>query len=592
MRLESILLALLMPIFIFAHTPDNPSIHDIVANVLQTIKSELSHEEIKNLDSETILSILTAEQKEQLATQALRFTIDQQSKIYIAARMGRSGPFWLEEKGFTQTGDTLSSERHDTFILWQKQMPKGTVNLGVNSLYGGGRHYIIFVPENTQITGLYPASMRQVAADTSADLYVDREGAFDSLPALLKDTKIIQVPYDQREIGEIIGQLYVTPYPASPEPDQIMLSWSKDPQTTQTVTWRTDTTITDASILYRKKSDLEIFNPQPVRLKATTRRLQTDDIVNNPVIHRHTVTLTDLEPATRYEFSVGEKTEQYWSEMRTFTTAPARTEPFSFLYMGDAQNGLERWGSLVKTAVQKRPDVAFALLAGDLVNRGAKRDDWDSFFENGEILFSQKPLMPAIGNHECQGGHPTLYLSLLNLPENGPSDIEKERVYYFRYSNALFITLDSNLDPEPQAKWLDQVLSENSDAVWKFVMFHHPIYSSAKTRNNKELRETMVPVFDRHHVDLVLQGHDHAYLRTWPMHNNQPVESTKEGTVYVVSVSGTKMYEQGDFDYTAVGFTKTSTFQVLDIWISGDQLIYRSYDSLENMVDHFIIEKE
>jgi hypothetical protein len=123
-------------------------------------------------------------------------------------------------------------------------------------------------------------------------------------------------------------------------------------------------------------------------------------------------------------------------------------------------------------------------------------------------------------------------------------------------------------------------------------MFHHPIYSSAKTRNNKELRETMVPVFDEHHVDLVLQGHDHAYLRTWPMHNNQPVKSTKEGTVYVVSVSGVKMYEQGDFDYTAVGFTKTSTFQVLDIWINGDQLIYRSYDSLENMVDHFIIEKE
>ncbi len=592
MQLKTILFLFFIPVFLFAHTPDNPSIHDTIANVLERIKSNLSHDEIKNLDTETVLNILTAGQRQQLASDALSFTINQESKLFIAARMGRSGPFWLEEKGFTLTGDTLTSERHGTFLLWQKQIPKGPVNLGVNSLSGGGRHYIIFVPKNTRVTDLYPGRLRQADANTTADLYVDREGSFDSLPAFIKGTKIIQVPYDQREIGEIIGQLYVTPYPASPEPDQIVLSWSQDPQTTQTVTWRTDTTITDAYLLFRKKSDLDVFDHQPIRTKATTTRLQTDDIVNNPVNHRHTVTLTDLDPGTNYEFSVGENSGQYWSEMRTFTTAPAKIEPFSFLYMGDAQNGLERWGSLVKTAVRKRPDVAFAMLAGDLVNRGAKRDDWDAFFENGEVLFSQKPLMPAIGNHECQGGHPTLYLSLLNLPENGPSDIEKERVYYYRYSNALFIILDSNLDPEPQAQWLDQVLSDNSDAVWKFVMFHHPIYSSAKSRNNKELKETLVPVFDRHHVDLVLQGHDHAYLRTWPMHNNQPVESTKEGTVYVVSVSGVKMYEQGDFDYTAVGFTKTSTFQVLDIWISGDQLIYRSYDSLENMVDHFIIEKE
>ena len=48
--------------------------------------------------------------------------------------------------------------------------------------------------------------------------------------------------------------------------------------------------------------------------------------------------------------------------------------------MGDAQNGLYRWGTLLKNAFRDRPDAAFYIMAGDLVNRGADRADWDRFF--------------------------------------------------------------------------------------------------------------------------------------------------------------------------------------------------------------------
>ncbi len=198
--------------------------------------------------------------------------------------------------------------------------------------------------------------------------------------------------------------------------------------------------------------------------------------------------------------------------------------------------------------------------------------------------------MPAIGNHECQGGHPTLYLSLFHLPTNGPQFVEPERAYSFEYSNALFVVLDSNEDAQKQAPWLDAQLT-NSKAVWKFVMFHHPIYSSAKSRDNNKIREAWLPIFDKHHVDMVLQGHDHAYLRTYPMKEDKRVGSAKEGTIYVVAVSGTKMYEQGIFDYTEKGFTNTSTFQILDVQISGDRLLYRSYDLDGRPVDEFEIKK-
>lgn len=43
------------------------------------------------------------------------------------------------------------------------------------------------------------------------------------------------------------------------------------------------------------------------------------------------------------------------------------------------------------------------------------------------------------------------------------------------------------------------------------MVYHDPAYSSGGNRDNRKLRETWTPLFDKHHVDLALQGHDHAY---------------------------------------------------------------------------------
>ena len=75
------------------------------------------------------------------------------------------------------------------------------------------------------------------------------------------------------------------------------------------------------------------------------------------------------------------------------------------------------------------------------------------------------------------------------------------------------------------------------------------------------------------------------------MKDEKPVDSPAEGTIYIVSVSGTKYYAQGDFDYKEFGMTNTSTYQLLDIQISGDRLVYRAYDLEGELRDHFVIEK-
>ena len=124
-------------------------------------------------------------------------------------------------------------------------------------------------------------------------------------------------------------------------------------------------------------------------------------MTNDPVNRRYTATLRDLAPGTTYVYTAGSGDSAASGE---FTTAPAASEPFSFVYMGDAQNGLDEWGVLVNGAIRRRPDAAFYIMAGDLVDRGAARDDWDSFFHNASNVYDRRQLVPAIGNHEVQGG--------------------------------------------------------------------------------------------------------------------------------------------------------------------------------------------
>ena len=575
----------------FSHVRNLPSVHDTVDGILQRMKTEMSAEQIKSLSRDKVVSFLTDEERTVLSSGFLTFDIDAKADLYLAVDPGPREPFWLADEGFKKTDLTLSSSQDGRYEIWKKSVKAGPVGLGVNSISGGGKHYAVFVKGKAKVSDIYPGQHRTANAANGETLYVDRDGKIQNLPQELHGATMIQTLRDNRDAGQLLGILLLTRHLSSPAPDQIVLSWTKDPSATQTITWRTDASITNAAVKYQEKRLFYSFDAKaPVTIAAQTSALLTDDIVNDPLNNRHTVTLENLKPATTYVYSVGDDANANWSALQEFTTAPANVEPFSFMYLGDAQNGLDRWGSLMQTAHRMRPDMSFILMAGDLVNRGAQRDDWDDLFYNASLNFATKPLMGAIGNHEYHGGFPKLYLKLLAHPQNGPASIEPERAYSFEYSNALYVILDSNEDVAEQAVWLEDVL-KNSDATWKFAMFHHPAYSSSPRRNNPEVQDEWVPLFDKYHVDMVLQGHDHAYLRTWPMKNGKPVESTKEGTVYVVSVSGTKMYDQGDFDYTAQGFTNTATFQILDIQIMGDRLLYKSYDDQGELVDEITIVK-
>jgi acid phosphatase type 7 len=579
-----------------AHVGPHPSIHDTVANILERMKRELRKEQFQALTEDKLVAMLEPKEREVLGSEHISFSVN----VPVTLSVVRTGEpveraFWLPDRGFEkQPGEWAEGSRKLT--VWQRTFEPGSLGLGVNSLSGGGTHYLVFLSprkagDKIELGNVYPGQLRVTTLTNGVKPYVDRTEVLTNVPTAWQGALLLQTQHAQRDDAKLKDVFHWTDHPASAEPDQVILTWSADPRTTQTVQWRTSTNIKQGRLRYQKKAETNSLldrRPRPKEVRARTDRIDEAYTVNDPSMHHHTATLTGLDPGTAYVYSVG--TGQHWTDLAEFTTAPERVVPFSFVYMGDAQNGLDRWGSLLKTAYRTRPDAAFYIMAGDIVNRGAERDDWDSLFYNAAGVYDRRQLVPVLGNHEYQGGQPRLFLQLFELPENGPATIGKERAYSFEYSNTLFVILDSNLDPVDQAPWLEEQLSR-SKAVWKFVVYHHPAYSSAPERDNKKLREVWGPIFDKHHVDLALQGHDHAYLRTYPMKGEKRVASPKEGTVYIVSVSGTKHYKQAERDYTQFGMTNVSTYQVLDIQISGNRLVYRACDQDGNLRDELVIEK-
>ncbi len=579
-----------------AHVGPHASVHDTVSGILQRVAQNHPTNELPRLKLAEVLPLLTSHEKEVLGSEHVKFRVSAEAMVTVLKDVrATNDPYWLEERGFERRAVELVRGKL-RYEAWERAFPAGEVGLGVNSLSGVGEHYLVVIRpvkagEVLAVEPVFPAQLRVGLFTNGIAPYADREEILTNVPPELEGQVIVRTVHARGGDGRLLGLFRWTEHPTGTRPGHVVLTWTGDPRTSQAIQWRTGPRVKSGYVAYGELVDLDSpRGRKPIRVKATSELVKDEHLLNDPVMYRHTVALTGLEPGTRYRYSVGDGTRGGWDEYREFTTAPAGAVPFSFVYMGDAQNGLDRWGSLVHNAYRERPDAAFYLMAGDLVNRGAHRDDWDSFFHNARDVFDRRTVVPLIGNHECQGGHPTLYLKHFALPKNGPAGLEPERAYSFHYSNAHFIILDSNLDPSTQTEWLERELA-GSKATWRFVACHHPAYSSAVGRQNDALFREWTPVFDKYHVDVVLQGHDHAYLRTHPMKGGKPVATPAEGTVYVVSVSGTKFYPQAQHDYTQVGMTNVATWQVLDIQVSGNRLHYVAKDIDGEVRDRFVIEK-
>jgi len=389
-------------------------------------------------------------------------------------------------------------------------------------------------------------------------------------------------------------------YAPTPIPDRIILTWSSDPTTTQSVSWRTSVETQHA------KAEIAIATAGPEFVKKATEVAATSVALKTDLntAHFHSVAFKNLTPGTKYAYRVGDGVN--WSEWFHFVTANVTEEPFSFIYFGDAQNDIRTlWSRVIREAYSDAPKAKFMLHAGDLINSAQSDAEWGEWFGAGAWLNATIPSMPVVGNHEMHknaDGKAVVthhWAPQFTLPEHGPEGLG-ETCYTIEYQNTRFVVLNSNLKIEEQAKWLDEVLSKNTKP-WIICSFHHPIFSTAKDRDNPVVRAAWKPILDKYRVDLVLQGHDHTYGRTGldtpsvppPTVGNVPTGVTHRddfhGTVYVVSVSGPKMYNVDPKPFMVRVAEDTQLYQI--IRVEGMKLIYEARTATGDVYDSFVLEK-
>ncbi|WP_258525902.1 metallophosphoesterase family protein [Paenibacillus sp. YN15] len=307
---------------------------------------------------------------------------------------------------------------------------------------------------------------------------------------------------------------------------------------------------------------------------------------------------TGLTPNTRYWYRLGDGAADVWSELASFVTGPegGADAEVSFLHVADSQGETEAdfrlWSRTLNKAMEKYPQASFIVHTGDLTENPDDPAAWRYFFDTARSVLSRVPLMPVTGNHDEVDNDALEYRSRFFLPENGIAAKDKGPSYSFDYGPVHIVVLNTESDLNKQRDWLKKDLAA-SDKPWRIAAIHRGAYGG----NMYGKLEDWVKVFDEYQVDLVLQGHNHEYSRSYPLrggkitgNGDDPVRE-RAGTVYVTpNTAGPKFNEKKeDLFYHKVHFQNNKQM-FGGITVSGNVLTYRAYDVEGRLLDQFVLE--
>jgi len=302
--------------------------------------------------------------------------------------------------------------------------------------------------------------------------------------------------------------------------------------------------------------------------KEFTGKSSFSEIVEQRV---NDVTVTGLEENTTYYYVYG--TENGVSEAETFKTHSF--DSYKFLYISDAQPKHDHdlvqdsfnWNRTLEAAFTANDDISFIVNAGDVTHCGQYTNEWIAFLAP-EYLRSY-PMAATQGNHDAKGtsykyyfNNPNVYLGITpKVYGNG---------YYFTYGDVLFVFINSNkINFYDNYLLIKKAVEENPDVKWRVAVFHHDIYGTehhAVQDDAVAAQRTLAPVFDSYDFDVVLNGHDHVYGRSYFMKGHKVVENEgydqgevtdPEGTIYFTqtAASGNTRIPDEDYDYYWLGKT-------------------------------------
>ena len=340
------------------------------------------------------------------------------------------------------------------------------------------------------------------------------------------------------------------------------------------------------------------------------------------------VDLSGLTPSTKYTYTIsaGGKTSKEY----TYETPAFGSDSFSFAAVGDPQlyaksldANIEGWTKTVNEVLSDGTDYSFLFSLGDQINEyyaadGSNLDkveaEYSGFFNNESL--SSIALATLVGNHD-NGNNSTLYTEHFQMPGVTAYGQNKEGDgdYSFAYGGVQFMVLNtSNLSIADHKAFLEETLKKNPDANWNVVCFHKSVYSVATHVTEDDivaLRNGLSPIFKELGIDVVLQGHDHVYARSYIMGGKDgmtaDVQKNADGTAltdiyapdgvqYVTlnSGSGSKFYKITNeaFTYTAVQ-NQEKVPNYSKVSVTPETITVTTYrTSDQSVVDTFTLHKE
>ncbi|HLL21730.1 MAG TPA: metallophosphoesterase, partial [Kofleriaceae bacterium] len=124
-------------------------------------------------------------------------------------------------------------------------------------------------------------------------------------------------------------------------------------------------------------------------------------------------------------------------------------------------------------------------------------------------------------------------------------------------------------------EFLRRDFEASKSARWKLLMHHRPMWSASNHGSNLMLQQYWQPIVDEYHVDLVLNGHEHAYEITKPLVGQTVMPSMVDATVYVVAGgAGAELYASGTGFWTQYS---ESTHNAGLVRVRRDQLTFEAY---------------
>lgn len=295
------------------------------------------------------------------------------------------------------------------------------------------------------------------------------------------------------------------PVPLLMTPAHVLLTFGNSDGMSRNVSWQCDTVL--------RPSHLELVcleNSDTTRIDAQGEVFQS----RKGKAAYYVARLRQLRPAMHYRYrAVSGDGQSPWF---SFTTHPLRPKRFSFMFVGDVQDTIGGIANrLLLDAWGYHPDTEFLVCGGDLIERPANQY-WAETFGTLDSIGQSMPILNVTGNHDYFKGviqrlerrFPLVFSYFLD------SKVDDNMVYTLNYGDAQIFVLDSNREffyLWTQRQWLKQQLGQ-SKAKWKILVLHHPLYS-IKGGNNKVQQWMFDDLVRDYGIDLVLQGHEHAYAR-------------------------------------------------------------------------------